>query len=123
MLKKYRIKVDYSTGDSFHTEDTYDYVEMDWDDLDIAKENLVRIKEHYKWYADKNKGYRRIKEDEIKEPLHHVGLEYDFQIRYKLDDGNEFFTTCPWCGYFENLICAEIVVNPEKNDMKFTWLC
>lgn len=120
-MKKYRIKVDYSTGDSFHTEDTSDLVEMDWNDLDIAKENLKRIEEHYKWYTYHNKSYSRFFNDKkIDEPLHHIGLEYDFQIRYKLDDGTEFFTTCPWCGYFENLQCAEIVVNPEINDMKFT---
>lgn len=46
----YRIKISYLTGDSFGTQDTYDYLELTWKNLDIAKENLQRIKEHYELY-------------------------------------------------------------------------
>lgn len=53
---KYKIKIEYSTGDSFHNEDTSGYIEFDWVNLDIAKENLQRIKEHYQMYKDIN-GY------------------------------------------------------------------
>lgn len=41
----YRIKISYSTGNSFGSEDTWDYLELTWKNLDVAKENLQRIKE------------------------------------------------------------------------------
>ena len=56
-LKKYRIKISYQTGNSFGSEDTTDYLEITWDDIDIAKENLQRIREHYEMYKELD-GYR-----------------------------------------------------------------
>ena len=58
-MSKYKIKISYTTGDSFHTEDTFDYLELDFNDLDIAKENLQRISEHYKMYKELNYNYYR----------------------------------------------------------------
>lgn len=52
----YKIKVSYSTGNSFGSHDTDDYLELSWKDLDIAKENLIYIKEHYDMYMALN-GY------------------------------------------------------------------
>jgi len=51
-MGKYRILLSYSTGDSFGSRDGTDYLELSWDNLDIAKENLARIKEHYEMYSD-----------------------------------------------------------------------
>ena len=51
-MTKYRIKISYSTGDSLGSQDTYDYLELTWTNIDIAKENLLRIKEHYEMYRD-----------------------------------------------------------------------
>ena len=42
----YQIKVDYETGDSFHTEETYTVLPYKWETLDLAKLNLKRIKEY-----------------------------------------------------------------------------
>lgn len=53
-MGKYKIKISYCTGNSFGSEDTEDLVELDWDNLDIAKENLQYIKEHYKQYEECN---------------------------------------------------------------------
>lgn len=47
----YKIKISYSTGNSFGSEDTYDYIELTWKNLGVAKENLLRIKEHYELYS------------------------------------------------------------------------
>jgi hypothetical protein len=51
---EYRIKISYQTGDSFHSEDAEDYLELTWKNIDIAKENLQRIKEHYEMYKGIN---------------------------------------------------------------------
>jgi len=48
---KYRIQYNYDTGDSFNNEYGLEKVlEISWNNLEIAKENLQRIKEHYKLY-------------------------------------------------------------------------
>lgn len=44
----YKIKITYSTGDSFHTEDTFDYLDFSWEKMGVVKENLKRIEDHYK---------------------------------------------------------------------------
>jgi hypothetical protein len=44
---KHTILIDYTTGDSFGHERSEQPLELEWDNLDIAKENLQRIKEHY----------------------------------------------------------------------------
>jgi len=48
----YKIEISYRTGGSLHTEDTTDVLELEWNDLDVAKANLKRIKEHYQMYQE-----------------------------------------------------------------------
>lgn len=44
---KYKIKIYYTTGDSYKSYECEDLLELSWENLDIAKENLLAIKEHY----------------------------------------------------------------------------
>lgn len=61
---KYSIQYTYDTGNSFHNEyGLVDTLELTWENLDIVKSNLQRIKEHYEYYSLCNK-YRRSKEIE-----------------------------------------------------------
>jgi len=46
----YKIKYNYRTGNSFGYNDAEDILELEWNDLAIAKENLQRINEHYAQY-------------------------------------------------------------------------
>jgi len=52
---KYQIKIYYQTGDSYSNNDETIYLELTWNNLDVAKENLQRIKEHYEMYNDVEK--------------------------------------------------------------------
>lgn len=118
-IKKYTIEIYYQTGDSFGLEDCYDNLEISWDDIDIAKENLKRIQEHYLWYADKNS--RRYKhEPSLKKPSC-ASDEYDFCLNLKTDAGKEFQYNTFWCGYFDRLYSAKIILNqPNEEGMAFT---
>lgn len=51
-MAEYRIKISYATGNSFGSEYTTDYLELTWQNIDTAKENLLRIKEHYEMYRN-----------------------------------------------------------------------
>jgi hypothetical protein len=51
-MVEYRIKISYATGNSFDSEDTTKYLELTWQNIDIAKENLLRIKEHYEMHRN-----------------------------------------------------------------------
>jgi hypothetical protein len=57
-----KIKISYTTGDSFGHNDKEDYLELTWQNLDNAKENLNRIKEHYEMYRS-FKGYNFEKKE------------------------------------------------------------
>jgi hypothetical protein len=49
-MGNYKIKIEYSTGNSLETYDSTDYLEFTFNDINNAKENLNRIKEHYEMY-------------------------------------------------------------------------
>lgn len=51
-MGEYKIKLYYSTGNSCMSEDVSDYLELTWKNLNIAKENLQRIKEHYAMHRE-----------------------------------------------------------------------
>jgi hypothetical protein len=116
---KYKIKYCYQTGDSFNTEVREDILEFDWDDLDIVKESLKRINEHYKWYSY-NENYYSRREKVEKPDWHnvdtsHVSSEH-YLMNIRMDNGKEVQFWPPWCGYFESLHWAEIIT--EDSDMK-----
>ncbi len=119
----YKIKYHYTTGDSFHTEEREDLLEYEWNDLDIAKECLKRIREHYRWY--RHVEHSNIYE-EVKEPEWHMVETKKFLrdsnhclINIPMDNGTEIQFWPPWVGYFEMLHGAEIIVDEKFNDMKF----
>lgn len=117
---KYQIEVSYETGDSFHTENTSDFLEETWTDLTIAKENLKRIKEHYEYYEYKQflNRFRKNNEPEMKKPDCVVESHGEVSsIILLLDNGKEWQFWPQWIGYFESLQGAEII--PDESDMKF----
>lgn len=122
MATKYKILVHYQTGDSFGNEDTEQFLEADWEDLDIAKGNLKRIREHYeyyKWFNDHfGRKYKNLPEppkpDSWVEKKGFPGLPF---IALLLDNKEEWVFHPFWIGYFETLYGAEI--QPDDSDMKF----
>jgi len=56
-MGKYKIKYDYQTGDSFGSEDTDGILDLEWNNLDVAKANLKRIQEHWEMYEKWTYGY------------------------------------------------------------------
>ena len=113
----YKIKYSYRTGDSFHSEDREDILdEIEWSELENAEAALERIREHYEWYESLN-GYS-FRRDKVKRPEWHekeVDNKDPFTnrnlITLKLDNGNHVQFWAPWCGYFETLYGAEIVLS------------
>jgi len=117
----YQIKYHYETGDSFHTEDREEILEYEWEDLKVAKEALRRIEEHYAWYESISRGHL----DELPRPKWHSikpgstakDMEH-YLINIPMDNGKEVQFWAPWCGYFETLYGADIVIGGK--DMGFT---
>ena len=113
---KYRIKYEYKTGDSFHTREEKSILEYEWEDIEIAKEALSRIREHYKWYEYMESPRWRGKvpipkwfkvSEKNEDIMHHL-------INLPMDNGKEVQFYAPWCGYFETLYGAEIVVSDSE---------
>jgi len=124
---QYRIKYSYRTGDSFGSEDRVDVLEFTWENLEVAKEVLKRIREHYKWHQSKETYYGR--HEEVEKPAwHNVNSEHvqlsgeHYLINVPMDNGNEVQFWPPWCGYFESLYGAEIVPDEEVDDGLSFWV-
>lgn len=119
----YQIEISYSTGDSYSTEDRERRIDFVWSDLEVAKENLRRIEEHYKMYQETGRNYHMPfkeikrkygKEDwfvditTIKGPT-----DPEFIVNHSInlvkDDGEDFRYSVFWTGYFEHLYGASIV--------------
>ncbi len=61
---KYKILYNYDTGDSFRNEyGLEEYLELEFNDIEVAKQNLKRIEEHYKQYKECN-GYSSKKRND-----------------------------------------------------------
>lgn len=125
----YRIKLTYDTGDSFHNEyGLEETLGVSWSTLELAEENLNRIKEHYEFVkADEiyrwdltNKEIRKKKEEAKNQRWYRN--EYDYpegSVILILDNGEEFVQSASfYCGYFESLTCAEIIQDLPKIEFK-----
>lgn len=49
-MTSYKIKITYTTGNSLGQKSTTEDLELTWENLDNAKDNLNRIKEHYEMH-------------------------------------------------------------------------
>lgn len=120
----YKIKFKYWSGDSYHSENLEEILDYEWEDLNIVKECLKRIYEHYKWYENINN--RNLYNKEILEKPKWFNVkcssytdEY-YLINIPLTNEKEIQFKPPWIGYFEGLYSAEIVIDNDDDDMKFT---
>lgn len=104
----FKIKYRYKTGNSFHTYIEKDILEFDFEDIKYAQESLQRIKEHYEWYYSKHNSFRNEKK---KPKWLKKDLEYDQCINIRINEDTEIQFWTPWCGYFEKLLEAEIIVD------------
>jgi hypothetical protein len=104
----YKIKAEYSTGDSFGSRDETRVLEMSWESLENAKAALNRIEEHYRWYDDQHSWDRGS--NKVPQPVwHQEGHIYEGSVEVILDNGNPVTFQAPWCGYFERLYGAGII--------------
>lgn len=134
MKKYYDIEINYQTGDSFKSYDTSDLLDIPMFDIEIAKINLKRIKEHYQYYQSLDRWYRGktiIKPDFYidKDHEYNKGKSYieKFQngLEILLDKENNTRVIYPfWIGYFETLHGARIIEispdNSDENELSFT---
>lgn len=67
IIKNYRIKYTYDTGDSFSNQYGLEsFLELEWNDFDVAKANLKRIEEHYRQYQECHTYYKIDKQEIFK---------------------------------------------------------
>lgn len=126
----YQIKASYSTGDSFHTEDTTTVLSPVWKNLDAAKKALQWLKEHHQYYEvyeDSRRSYKNIvfNIDEAKLKSWFVQPEswpegWTYYMKLPLDDGTLFNTDIPYHGHFEHLYSLEIESETDS-DMKVSF--
>lgn len=122
----YKIKVEYRTGDSFGYEDTSIVLDYIWTNIDIAKENLERIKKHYQWSVSEFnnrewflKNVPDFIENKDWEKKNWGHSKYVYTVPLKLDDGQEKDFSAVWTGYFEHLYGASII-DVEEDGWSFT---
>jgi hypothetical protein len=112
----YNIKVSYKTGDSFKSWNTTNILDYDWENIEIVKENMQRIKDHYKWckYDHWETDKKPPKPAFMKELTAESKKYEEFCIPLKKDDGSTFQISVKWTGYFERLQSIEIEVKNFK---------
>jgi hypothetical protein len=124
----YKIKIYYRAGDSFSTSDETSILEYEWKNLDIAKKNLKRIKAHYEWFTyatqpphvNEEKWLKNVPKFCVKATFYKATSRYDYAIKLLHDDGEREYQLYPfWCGYYEHLYGAKIVIDSEDKDMSF----
>jgi hypothetical protein len=118
-MKVYKIIVNYDSGDSFGT---YPNQECEciyeWDNLDIAKENLKRIAEHNKAVQKLNgwRSYGKGSWDDYKNERWYCKDRPQHGVVLLTDDNTEYDESCSWVGYFETMNHCQVV--PNQDDMR-----
>ena len=125
----YTIEVTYSTGNSFGSEQVTDTIGLAWQSLELAKAALKTIKEHYGFYEEFDAcssrwGDTRSEKAILKDLNSKVWCrekakdKYDMTAKAEMDDGQwRNIPTGMWCGYFETLHSARIVLTEGSDDM------
>lgn len=131
-MTTYSVNIDYTTGNSLHSERMFQEVGMNWQNIDQAKKALAGIKEHHEAYQQAT-GYRRHDEppfdlEAVKDkPWYHGPLDDSFPdswhhtIIVEKDDGSKFPLDVFWEGHFETMHMAEVCIaaeDTESNDMR-----
>jgi hypothetical protein len=91
---KYKIKYNYNTGDSFHNEDNLEsYLELEWNNLSIAKANLQRIKEHYTQYQGIEYSFKQKSNQELLQENQHRDwfVKQDRLVTFKKDNPDNYW--------------------------------
>lgn len=121
-----KIKIEYQTGDSFSRHDEIDYLSLEWENREVAKENLQRIKDHYEHhefvkssdYRNLNKASRDSYRRKCKKKEWYrscgEGDDGEFSLILKTDEGKDFVQQSFWTGYFERLYSASIEDEEER---------
>lgn len=118
-----KIEFYYDTGNSFGRSpghsgflETSGYPShvIEWTDLEEAKLTLARMKEHYE-FATELSSYRH---KNAKKPiwLDQQKNDFDYQISFNsICDGKPInCSSSEYCGYFERLKGAQIVINDDN---------
>lgn len=126
-MGKYVINVNYDTGNSFgRTPDQNEELPIQWDNLDIAKENLKWLKEHKEYFDNKEETYFPSKEMELKankiiedaknKPWFIPAKDSPWWLNLKKDNGDLLKVSMSFCmGYFERINYIEIT-SPKIDD-------
>lgn len=104
--KWYNIQIYYLTGDSAEANIAEYILAGKWKDLDLARENLLRIEEHFNW----KRGYLKNMPDfmnEMKENL------WDTSIPFKLDDGETWVVGVFWDSWCDHINSAKVIEDLE----------
>lgn len=103
----YRIKIKYQTGDSFSNRDAVTYLDIDFKKLEVAEDNILRIKNHYEYYKKHDDMWSKPDEELLKGVCWND--EYRSITLETIDDNGNLYLEIPeWIGYFETLYSAQI---------------
>lgn len=118
----YQIEYSFYAGDSLRSTDYIEVLELEWEDLNIAKQNLKRIKEHWDYYVYSRYNEDKAKEIEEREPdwlVKHGKYPNTSSMKLFTDNGHPFQFSCPWCGWACGLYGAKIITKPDL-ELEFT---
>lgn len=129
----YTIEIEYTTGSSFHSETCKEVIGPVWRNLEVAQQALKYIEEHYKLYQQRDRVYRSHEADQLFKQAQskpwfkncsdkeYINVTYWYPcFALPTDDGGWIDTHVFWCGYFETMHSAEIVMH-EDPSMKVTF--
>jgi hypothetical protein len=107
---KYNIKITYDTADTFNDYPGQEILIELGCDLETATENLKRIEEHYKYQEElswcDSRGRTKLWGKMKKEKWY---SKKSYTVTLLDSEGNDFDQYTDWCGYFERLVCGEVV--------------
>ena len=122
----YTIEIEYTTGNSFGSEQLTETVGPSWKSKELARKALTSIKEHYTFYQEKE-GWHPEQTDKaiFKDVKKHDWYKnvpdrepqyWEYGLAVEMDDGSWKRMDTFWIGYFETLHGAAVICEGDDED-------
>lgn len=105
---KWGIQIHCKCGGYPNAWDHVENLKYEWENVELAKENLTRIQEHYYWYKTKTEYPYK----EIARPKWFIHLQTNdhlYLINLKLDNEKDWVFIPFWMGAFHELKMIEVI--------------
>lgn len=96
-----------------------DKFDITWNSLELTKEALIRLKEHYEWYINRFNDYDKKDKPQWLNIVTDEKYGRDLMLNLRMDNGEEKTIYIPYGDYHDSLISLKIIIIGDNLEVTF----